>query len=475
MKRGESSSISKHGAEARFWKRAALATWAVFAVFMSSVIFIKTNDEMFGLLLQVSIETKEPTPKKAKVTNLSSSSQPAHVNRTIQRKRRTKLHVCYEPTRNQHGYDILKDEFGFVDVDAYVGEEWDVIFGGYPYCGFFKNDYKMESGLNKMLLNEGFNTLQPHQVYHPCMGCTATYCNKEQLCRLQRQIDPESCYLLPEDRKVLVKKMKQQPNATWVLKHDSSVSAVHSGKGVQLIESAWELPPKSELETDRYLVQPFVESYLGPGDWRRKTEVRYYVAITSITPLRAYYFNDQWMPLSSTLWLDHPPSEFYKRCQQDSHAYNARCARGGVTTPVEGEKRVRFSDYQTATGMPKKLAKSFHKQAIHTMTKIFELSHGVMRNHTINQGITSSGASCFSFMRADFGISPEGKPFLYEINELPYGKEPAIAGEIQMQAYRDLFHMIGLADRPVPAQDRAAYEAKHRGGWRLLSTFESDA
>jgi len=249
-----------------------------------------------------------------------------------------------------------------------------VIFGEYPYCGFVSRAYEMKTGLNKMLLDKGFDKLKPHQVFHPCMDCNASYCNKEQLCRLQRAIDPDTCYLLPEDRELLVKKMKQKPTATWVLKHDSAVSAVHSGQGVQIIESAWELPPNSSLETDRYLVQPFVESMLGPGDLRRKTEVRFYVTITSVTPLRAYCFNDQWIPLPSTLWIDNPHSAVYKKCPQDSHAKNTKCSLANTTTPVKGKKRVRFKYYKWATGMPEEMAKSFHQEAITTMARIFELS-----------------------------------------------------------------------------------------------------
>ena len=38
-------------------------------------------------------------------------------------------------------------------------------------------DWKMEQGLNKQLLERGFETLKPHQVYIPCMGCREGFCN----------------------------------------------------------------------------------------------------------------------------------------------------------------------------------------------------------------------------------------------------------------------------------------------------------
>lgn len=412
--------------------------------------------------VSITVGSKQQSPSISK-----KEEQPQKMKQT----RRTKVHLCRNPTRSRHGYRIMRDEFGFDRVNATAGEEWDVVFGGYPNCGSVKRDYQMQTGLNQKLLKQGFDSLKPHQVYFPCMGCTDSYCNKEKLCRLQRSIDPESCYLLPEDRTVLVKKMKESPGETWVLKHDSSTTAVHSGTGVQLINSIDQLPEKKQLEKSSYLVQPFIDSYMGEGDLRRKTEVRYYVAITSITPLRVYYFNDQWMPLSSTLWVDEPRSDLYKKCMQDSHAYKKACK--SVAKRRQGEKRVRFSEYQKATGMPKETSDKFHQQATDMMLKIFEASHASMQNNTINRGITSSGASCFSFMRADFGISAEGNAFLYEINELPFGKEPRIAGEVQQNAFRDLFKMIGLDDIPLPASERAAYEARNSGNWTLFPTFAS--
>eukprot|EP00548_Thalassiothrix_antarctica_P006124 CAMPEP_0194133020 /NCGR_PEP_ID=MMETSP0152-20130528/3342_1 /TAXON_ID=1049557 /ORGANISM="Thalassiothrix antarctica, Strain L6-D1" /LENGTH=498 /DNA_ID=CAMNT_0038828247 /DNA_START=101 /DNA_END=1597 /DNA_ORIENTATION=- len=408
-----------------------------------------------------------------------------------QQGRRTKLHVCWNRKRSRHAYQILTEEFAFDEVDATKGESWDLIFGGYPWCGNGSNgvvadeekdngqhqpdDYLMQTGLNKHLLKQGFHNLEPHQVYFPCMGCPSTFCNKERLCYLQRKIDPESCYLLPQDYDKIVQKMNSTKKKSFVLKHDSSTSAVHSGQGVKMIDSIDQLPSKEELLTQNYLVQPFQRSYLGKGSYRRTTEVRYYVTITSVTPLRVYYFNQQWMPMSSTMWLDDPPSELYKRCMQDSHVYKAECKSVATRHMEDGEsRRMRFTEYQNQTGMSDKIARRFHHQATRTMARIFEASLPVLQNNTINRGITSAGASCFSFMRADFGISQKGNAFLYEINEFPYGTEPKTAGEVQQQAYRELFAMIGLDVAPLSVEDRADYEAEHAGNWTRLIDEEDD-
>ena len=156
----------------------------------------------------------------------------------------------------------------------------------------------------------------------------------------------------------------------------------------------------------------------------------------------------------------------------DSHVYKKNCLSAGVATSMpNGEaRRVRFTEYQNITGMPNSVVERFRKESIDTMIRIFQKSQPILEGHAINQGISSSGASCFSFLRVDFGIGPEGGAFLFEVNEFPWGREPKIAGAVQKQAYRELFRMIGLADTPLSVEDRAAYEAEHSGNWTLLPT-----
>ena len=73
-------------------------------------------------------------------------------------------------------------------------------------------------------------------------------------------------------------------------------------------------------------------------------------------------------------------------------------------------------------------------------------------------------------MRADLGITEEGEPVLFEINEFPYVNEEAKAARrIQIDSHRELFQMIGLDASPVYGEEeRAKYEAAHSGQWELI-------
>ena len=129
---------------------------------------------------------------------------------------------------------MLQGEFGYNEtVDAMKTDDWDLIFGGYPHCGSNisndKNlDWAMERGLNAHLNEKGWDGLGEHQVWFPCMGCKDSYCNKRGLCKITRELDPHSCYLLPQDLDRLKSKMEEDNNKLWVLKRDASSSSSSS-------------------------------------------------------------------------------------------------------------------------------------------------------------------------------------------------------------------------------------------------------
>ena len=82
----------------------------------------------------------------------------------------------------------------------------------------------------------------------------------------------------------------------------------------------------------------------------------------------------------------------------------------------------------------------------------------------------------FFLLTSRFWNQPrEGKPYFYEINEFPFANTEANtpAGRLSIGAYRDLFKMIGIAEKPLVPAARAEYERKHKGGWVLLETGDS--
>ena len=108
----------------------------------------------------------------------------------------------------------------------------------------------------------------------------------------------------------------------------------------------------------------------------------------------------------------------------------------------------------------------FERTTNELLTHVIREAGPEINSHIVNKGIKASGASCFSYMRADMAMSSDGSAILYEINEFPFsGQQDGVSRTYQERGYRDLFRMIGLDVPPMPASERADYEMNHLGGW----------
>ena len=398
---------------------------------------------------------------------------PSHPNATLPQqdltpKRRQKVHWCWWPPHMRRPSKILSNEFGYNNtVDATKTDDWDLIFGGYPHCGKTQKnktwDWKMERGLNHHLNEKGWDTLKPHQVWFPCMGCKDSYCNKRGLCEITRELDPDSCYLLPNDLDRLKTRMESDRDQLWVLKRDSPTMHSHMGTGVSFIRNASQIPSAENLTDETYLVQPFVEQHMGSGNYHRRHEIRLYIAVTSTTPLRAYAYNEYWVNLALQKYNQTSSAEVPDVCTLDTHLHRKGCEQEGLT---KEERCPSFAEFCSRYDLTNAQVDRFQESVRTLIGNILTTANPMISAHPVNNGITKSQASCFSFMRADLAVTTSGEAYLYEINEFPFSNQKeTVAGRVQAQAYRDLFTMIGLDQPALPVEKRANYELSHLGGW----------
>lgn len=403
--------------------------------------------------------------------------------------RRSKAHFCYSRVHGLIGTKLLLEEFNFQPVDATGDEEWDLIYGGYPHCGKHSTDlftwnenefhmvmqrprpqdwdWEMQSGLNRKLTERGWANLKPHQAYHPCMGCKHSYCQKRELCRILRSINPEHCYILPEDLDRLRSAM--DGIHPWVLKKDGGNVHIHEGRGVWMIKSPEQLPPPEELSRGMHLVQPWNEPFLGDGMFRRKSEFKIYVAVTSVYPLRAYAHKEKQVTIAAKEYTNATDAMMDK-CMYDTHSNTRGCKLpADVSKALESiffsERLMSFDNYVKRVGMCESQWTKLVNDTLQLISTVMKIGHSALENHHTNQGINESGAMCFSHMRVDIGINSEGKPYIFEMAEFP---GLWIESEEELGPTRDLFHMIGLDQDPVPVEKRAEFEKHHLGGWELL-------
>lgn len=338
------------------------------------------------------------------------------------RPRRSKVHHCRDGS-SRPGREVLEKEFHFLSTDAKFDKEWDVIYGGYKYCNNLGiEDNYMNYSLNKILMARGFENLQPHQVWHPCMGCQQSYCNKRYLCKILRVVDPKLCYLLPDDEEQLRVDMKQSlasGSATpFVLKN---VNGGHGGRGVQLITHPDELPTKNE----DCLVQKYMEPHLGTGMFHRKAELRLHIAITSVFPLRAYVHKDHVITLATQPYInssmavknncmsDTSTGTCFKGCDVDADKEFYQMLQNASQTHFYNQ--LTLEDYVAAGGLSPNETQVLLERSFQLVAALLLAGHRPFREHQVNTGIHQAGALCFSQMRVDLGIGRGLEPFIYEV------------------------------------------------------------
>ena len=378
--------------------------------------------------------------------------------------RRSKAHWCFWRPHMGRPMAMLRDEFGYNEVvDPTKGEDWDLIFGGYPNCGNKKFDFKMETGLNKFLNDKGWDKLQPHQIWFPCMGCKNSYCNKKELCHLMKKIDPSYCYSLPEDRDRLLEDMRQrhplQQQQLWVLKEDGPDKHMHVGTGINFIKSETELPSNEDQNSGAYLVQPLVNHKMGEGIYqRRRHELRMYISVTSTSPLRVYTY-------SITGYFANAQIDDADPLDQCSAVIGRSHLKKSCHTNATFYEHRSFDQFSENVGITHSEKQIFIERTNELIGKVIFQAQSIVQNHVVNKGITMSGAACFSFLRVDFAMTDSITPYIYEINEFPFANEKGHLGSVQEKAYRDLFLMMGLDREPINASERSKYEMDHLGGW----------
>lgn len=88
-------------------------------------------------------------------------------------------------------------------------------------------------------------------------------------------------FILPNELQELHEAMQVDPSKQWIVKPSSS----SQGKGIFLTNNVNEIPPKQSMIASQYIANPLlIDDY--------KFDLRIYVAITSINPLRVYVYDE---------------------------------------------------------------------------------------------------------------------------------------------------------------------------------------
>jgi hypothetical protein len=313
--------------------------------------------------------------------------------------------------------------------------------------------------------------MKPYQCWHQNFGMHQVLGNKREVCKFISTTNPSGCYVLPKDRDRLEQVMgtTADQNLLWVLKRDPKNSQLHAGSGVSYITKVSQIPNDARSESGGFLVQPFKHPALGPGRFAHKGEIRIYLAITSLYPLRLYYYKDLWSLIAATPY-DMKNVNGNHKCMLDNHA-NTKNDCAGQLKPEQ--RKLRYTTYAEGMGWTASQRDTYVTKVTTMLSKIYTeaLRDPRISQNPLNLAINRSGATGYDYHRVDLGVTPELDPVIYEINDGPWANEDV--GEVKkvcMQSQEDLLRMIALdQSRQVRAtRNKEEYEKAHLGGWIKL-------
>ena len=114
-------------------------------------------------------------------------------------------------------------------------------------------------------------------------------------------------FLLPEENELLKEQMEKEKGSLWIVKPPN----LARGKGISVVDEFEKVPKTTQpICVQRYLMQPLLID-------GRKFDLRVYVLVTSIDPLRIYVYEEglaRWI----FLHLDQTLFSFFTGLQQNS-------------------------------------------------------------------------------------------------------------------------------------------------------------
>jgi len=242
-------------------------------------------------------------------------------------------------------------------------------------------------------------------------------------------------YAMPEECFDLYQAAARHPDKRWILKPKNS----SRGRGVRVLRDVAAAPLSSRFLVQDYIDRPHLMN-------ARKYVLRLYVLVTSVEPLRVYFYREGFAKLASEPYdADDPDNPFSNLTNPDINAENT-----GVEAPVVF---VTLADYR------KWLRAGGHDDAA-LFAKIRDLlvltmiaARDKMRTRTRAVGADTSG--CYELLGVDCLIDADLKPWILECNlspSLEVCAAPDHGGEeerrIKRQLVADMAALLGLNEPP---------------------------
>jgi len=243
-------------------------------------------------------------------------------------------------------------------------------------------------------------------------------------------------FMLPTDKKKIQRFMAKHPDLFWIVKPPN----LFCGMGIRVVDKFQEIPnKKSQLCVQSYIKNPLLINKL-------KFDLRIYVLITSVDPLRVYVYKEGLTRFATEEYTNDPEmisnnfihlTNFSINKESDNFVNNSNPdePEGSKWTLTSLWKYFRSIGVETEpiwTKMIDIIIKSI-LSAYHPLTKAF-------------RDQVSSSYSCYKMLGYDILLDTNLKPHLIEINTIPSlaAKPDTIDSFVKNPLVAEMFNIAGF-------------------------------
>jgi len=249
-------------------------------------------------------------------------------------------------------------------------------------------------------------------------------------------------FILPQEFSLLADEAEKMPGKFWIIKPAAS----SQGKGIFVTNNVTEIPTKGELIASKYIENPLlIDGY--------KFDLRIYLAITSIEPLRLYIYDEGLVRFATCKYspplMSNKNNRFIHLTNYSVNKYNMNFVpNNDPSTDGIGSKWSLSA-----------LKKYFDAHGINNETLWTRVDEIIIKTilsiepalkHAFDMYVPFRN-NCFELLGFDILIDNLLNPWLLEVNLSPsLNCDSPIDQKIKGEAIADLFTMIGI----VPLDQR---------------------
>ena len=362
----------------------------------------------------------------------------------------------YKPPDRGYSYKIYKgdvalirytlEDNGFREAST-NGQEWTIMWA---ICNMKSQVYQAMTKYQKV-------NHFPRSIEITRKDCLCKNITKMQSLYGYRHFDfvPKT-FVLPQESSLLSEEDEKDPGKFWIVKPAAS----SQGKGIFVTNNISDIPPKIQLIASRYVNDPLlVDGY--------KFDMRIYLAITSIEPLRLYVYEEGLARFATCKYsapvINNKGNRFMHLTNYSVNKFNANFVA---------------NEDPSADGVGSKwsitaLKKYFASQGINDELIWRKVEEIMIKTVLAIEPIIKSSCdmyvpfrnNCFELLGFDILLDSSFNPWLLEVNLSPsLNCDAPLDQKIKGELIADLFTMIGVV--PIDQRDYSD-QGTSKGGAQL--------